>query len=117
MLQIPTFQNKSSNFKQEIQLGDRLVELTIVWNSRSESWYITVVDGEFTLTGIKLVPDWLLLRQYHSFLPELEGDILVSKENLDVEDRITYENLNNGWTLNYITAEEAEQWEDDNGLE
>jgi hypothetical protein len=118
MEKIQTFQTNSSNFLQETILGQRVMTIIITWNSRSEAWYLSLKDEDTAneLDGIKLVPNWLLIRQYHSQLPNFEGDLIIIKTDNDVEERITYNNLGNGWDLFYVTQDEAEQWEDFYGL-
>ena len=38
------------------------------------------------------------------------------KTDEDAGDVITYDNLNNGYSLVYMTPDEVDQWKDDNGL-
>jgi hypothetical protein len=123
MEKIPTFQTLSSKFRQEIILGDRLMELVIRWNSRSESWFMDIADitdqnvTDQFINGIRLVPNWLLLRQYRSYFPDLEGDLILLKVDEAIEkDEVTYDNLGNGMDLLYADADEAEEWEDFYGL-
>lgn len=113
---IPTFQTTSSRFTQDILLGDISVTITLDWNTRAQAWYMSLNDGFDILTSIKLVPNWLLIRQYASSLPNFVGDIYVGRTDTEAGDEITYENLNNGWTLFYVTPEEAEAWENINGV-
>lgn len=116
MENIPTFQDISSKFEQEIILGERIINLNIYWNSRAEAWYMDIIDDEDSLIGIKIVPGWLLLRQFKSFLPNFIGDLIVLKLDQEAENYLTYDNLNNGWDLFYATVSEAEFWEDKYGL-
>ncbi|MGD8707101.1 MAG: hypothetical protein PVI88_00270 [Nitrosopumilaceae archaeon] len=92
--------------------------ITLFWNSRSGAWYMDIEDNETgdSVSGVKLIPDWPVLRQYRAYIPDFDGDIMVIAIDTDVDERITYENLNDGYELNYITAEELEQWEDYNGV-
>lgn len=118
MENIPTFQDKGSSFEQEILIGDRIVKITLFWNSRSEAWYMSVedVDTEDKLLGIKVVPYWPAIRQFRAYLPNLEGDIMLIPSDVGIEERVTYDNLDNGYSLNYLTEEELETWEDENKL-
>lgn len=118
MERIQTYQNDVSNFEQEIILGNRLMILTISWNSRSEAWYMSLEDNDSgeIVKGIKIVPNWALIRQYRANLPNFEGDIIAMSTDADVGERITYDNLNDGYELNYVTTEEAEAWEDYYGV-
>ncbi len=116
MLQIPVFQDISSKWKANIVLENLLVDIEIHWNSRSEAFYMDLFDNEndFRLIGVKILPDWLLVRQFRAYMPNLEGDFLVIKTDDTVGDRITYDNLGNGYDLYFVDRDEAEQWEDDN---
>ncbi len=118
MTEISIYQSISSNFEQEIILGDRLVSITLTWNVRSNSWYLFLTDIEKndSIAGIKLVPNWLILRQYKSFLPDFDGDFLIIKEDPNAGDRLTYDNLGVGYKLYWVNSTEAEDWEDENGL-
>ena len=118
MEKVPTFQDTSSGFEQEIILGDRLINLTIIWNSRSEAWYMTVEDSDSgdIIRDIKMVPNWALIKQYRAYLPNFEGDLILVATDTEVSERVTYDNLNNGYELDYVTAEELEAWEDYNGV-
>lgn len=118
MYKIPTYQDSASNFEQEIILGDRLMIITLVWNSRSEAWYMSIEDSDSgdVVYGIKLLPNWTLIKQYRSSLPNFEGDIILIASDSNVDQRVTYDNLNNGYQLTYVNEEEAEAWEDYYGV-
>jgi len=117
MIKIPTYQTKSGKFKQEILLGGRTLNITIKWNVRCGCWFMDledVDDGSF-LNSIKLVNNWLLLKQYKASIPNLEGDFIIKPVNTSDED-ITYDNLGDGFDLFYATAEEADSWENFYGI-
>lgn len=119
MERIQTFQTLSGNFEQEVLLGDRLIQLTVSWNGRSEAWYMSVedVDSNDIINSIKIVPNWLLIKQYRAYLPNFEGDIMATPTDIDiVGQRVTYDNLNNGYELAYLLEEEVEAWEEFYGL-
>jgi hypothetical protein len=118
MNKIPTYQDSTSNFEQEIILGGRLMIITLVWNSRSEAWYMTIEDSDSSdiVRGIKLVPNWMLLKQYQAYLPNFKGDIILIASDSDVEERVSYDNLNNGYQLTYVDETEKEAWEDYYGV-
>lgn len=118
MIKIPVFQESSSKFNMSMVLEDLLISLYIYWNSRSNAWYMDITDTEnnLQLIGVKLVPNWLLIRQFRAYMPNLRGDFIVIKTDVTVEDRVTYDNLNNGYTLYFYDRDEAEAWEDENGV-
>lgn len=113
---VPTFQNKSSKFRQEIILDGLAVTLILEWNSRAGYWFLTITDGIFTLWRKKLVANWPIFRQSRAAFPNLRGSIIALKTDLEAGPEVTYENLNAGWTLYYLTEEEVDQWEVDYGL-
>ncbi len=118
MKTIPVFQSISSKFKQNLVLADLLIELEIHWNSRSNAFYMDIIDTENDdiLTGVKLVPNWLLIRQFRAYLPNLNGDFIVTKVDDTAGNRVTYDNLGTGYILYFLTLDEAEEWEDEYGL-
>jgi hypothetical protein len=74
-------------------------------------------DETDSISGIKLVPNWLLMRQYQAQMPLFKGDLLMVKTDENITGGITYENLNNGWGLFYVTEDEAIDWEIENGFQ
>lgn len=117
MIQIPSFQSVSSNFAQEINLNNQVVQLGIAYNVRNAFYHLNQFsdpDGNI-LTGIKLTPNHLILNP-HKALINFDGDLIVLKTDEDAGDVITYDNLNNGYGLFYMTPDEVEQWKVDNGL-
>jgi hypothetical protein len=74
-------------------------------------------DETDSISGIKLVPNWLLMRQYQAQMPLFKGDLLMVKTDENITGGITYENLNNGWGLFYVTEDEAVDWEIENGFQ
>jgi len=113
---IPTFQNKSSKFRQDIILGDISVTLTFQWNARAGYWFVSLNDETYELKSKKLVGNWALLRRNRASFPTFSGDIIALRTDLEAESEITYDNLNNGWTLYYFTALELENWESFYGI-
>jgi len=114
---IPTFQNKSSKFRQDIILGGISVTLIFQWNTRSGHWFVSISDGIHELKSKKLVGNWALLRRSRASFPTLTGDIIALRTDAEAATEITYDNLNNGWTLYYLTEQEVAEWESINGVE
>lgn len=116
MIQIPTFQNLSANFRQEIELETKLIQLQITYNVRVDFFFLnfTGQDGSI-LYGIKMVPNWPLLFWHKGFI-QFDGDLMIQKTDLEAGDEITYDNFGNGWNLFYLTPAEVTQWRIDNGL-
>lgn len=112
MIEIPVYQNKSSKFNFEIILDNRLIALNFYWNIRSSSWYLDVTDAATgdSVVGLKITENWLLLRQFKAFIPNITGDFIVKKLNTD-EIEITYDNLGVSFKFFYATEEETIIWE------
>lgn len=77
---------------------------------------MSLADESNSLVGIKLVPNWLLLRQYQALMPFFKGDFLMIKIDESLETEITYTNLNSSWGFFYLDEFEAEEWEVENGF-
>ena len=116
MIEVPTFQEGSADFTQEIELGSQLVQIHIRFNSRVGFFFLTFTDqNENVLNGIKIVPNWPLM-DWHRGTLEFEGDLIVRQVDDEAGDSITYDNFGNGWNLTYLTVAEVAEWKDDNGF-
>lgn len=116
MIEIPTFQEKSADFTQEIELGGQLIEIHIVYNIRIGHFFLEFTDQEGSvLKGIKIVPDWLLM-DWHRGTLNFSGDLVVRQTDDEAGDLITYDNFGNGWALTYLTAAEVITWKVENGF-
>ena len=117
MIIIPTFQKLSSSFQQEIVLGNRVLLLKLSWNTRIEAWFLHYEDVQTgaCIAGLKLVENWLLLRQYKATIPNERGDFIVLRNNTDAP-RITYDNLGTEFILYYVTDAESDAWESNYGV-
>lgn len=114
---IPTFQTVSSKFVQEIVLDGQLFTVRIHWNSRAQYWLLSIADNAgHSLEGRRLVPNWPVTQQSHFLIPTLPGEILCLQTTENVEGIITYDNLNNGWNLFYLTRQEFREWEASYGI-
>jgi hypothetical protein len=121
MLEIPISQAISSDTTQAVELDGQLVTLRFVWNGLRRDdgngyFFLTFTDQNGNpIRGIKIVPNWLLLKQYKGST-DFRGDFLVVRSEVEAENIITYDNFGVGWTFNYITELEVDQWEEANGL-
>lgn len=113
---ILTFQSLSSKFRQDVILDNVSVTIVLEWNSRAGYWFVTISDGVYTLSKKKLVANWPLLRQSIASFPSLKGSIIALQDDANAANEITYDNLNDGWGFYYITEEELNSWEINNGL-
>lgn len=116
MILIPFDPMKSADQTLRMQLGDQVVELRLIWNTRSERWSMTVSGSFGTLSGLHLVPDWPLLREREA-ATLFEGDFIVRALTAAVSERIGYEELGTVWGLCWMTRDEKDAWEAYYGLE
>lgn len=116
MIIIPTFQKKSSKFRQDIILGNASLTLVCNWSIRSNAWFIDLFNDTCELKSKKLVANWPLIRRNRASFPCLTGDIIAIKTDFDAGGEITYDNLNDGWALYYLDQFELVEWETANGV-
>lgn len=114
---IPIFNDIAPSFSMNISLGNRDVEITCKWNNESEAWYMDFIDSEYEIYGLKIVHNYLLLKNRKNLVPDFVGDLILLKTDDSIlEDRPDFDNLGNGFDLFYVTSEEAESWEDEYGV-
>lgn len=98
----------SLNF--QIDTGE-LVDIRLIFNTRSGFWYADFTYAGVTMYGVKLVPGWPLLAQYHGRLG-MPGDFLLLPISVDARDYpMAYEDFGVTWFLYYCNAEEIANWE------
>lgn len=96
------------SWRQQTELDGVLYELSFSWNDRDGSWFLTVrtVDGETISAGMRLVPNWPLLRKVrHEDRPP--GELMVF---VGGGQGITRENLGEDAVLAYIPAEDLQEF-------
>lgn len=109
---IPVFLSTSSIFSEKVELNSELIELRFAWNVRNGSVHLDFTDAEgSTLHGIKVVPNWPLLRQRKGSI-NFDGDLVVIADDSLVGSEITYTNFGNGQNLYYLTPAEMTEWEE-----
>ena len=92
-----------------ITLNNRVYEMLLTYNGRTESWYMSLLttEGVFIIKGIKVIPDVPLLRRKKQLSPE--GSVFMVFQTTDERGvKITRENFGNGKTfeLFHFTLEE-----------
>ncbi|MFA6910729.1 MAG: hypothetical protein WCQ59_06335 [Candidatus Cloacimonadaceae bacterium] len=113
---IPFDPSVSADQQFRIQLGDEMVTLRLVYNDRSNFWFITVTNSNGdALDSIKVVPNWPLLNQYVSAKP-IEGDLFVFPVVSTTQEPIGYEGLGDAWMLCWASSDEVNEWRSNNGL-
>lgn len=109
MIVIPTFQNRTARYGIDIELNGIVFHLLFSWNSREESWYMDIQNSEEIdiLRGIKLIPNYQLLKQYRAYADLPQGEfILWDLYNDSVNSEITYDNYGKRYQLLFFTNEE-----------
>lgn len=116
MTLIPVYSAVSARYYLEIVLAGEVFTLRFDWNTRDESWAMDIVanSGADILTGIKLVPNYVLTKQY-SMIPGMPaGDFyLLDDSNVSTNGLVTFENFGDRYKLYFATADEiaAEGWQ------
>jgi hypothetical protein len=114
--EIPILLEQSADFVQTVELDGAVVVIRITWNVRNDTGFMEFTDGDGnTINGIKIVPNWPLLRQLKGST-SIDGDFIVVRDDNTVETEITYDNLGSGQNLYYVTQEELLVWEDYYGV-
>lgn len=116
MIQLQVFNTLSADFEQGLTLGGMAIQLRLIWNVRSEFWMLRVSNQDgVQVASVKLVPNYLLLRQHKALFP-LAGDLLLVREDPQASEFPTFEGLGKTFNLYFLDDEEVIQWENTNGL-
>lgn len=116
MIQLQVFNTLSADFSQSITLGTTVVDLRLMWNVRSGFWMLRVTDAnEKMVAAVKLVPNFLLLRQHKALFP-MPGDLLLVREDPFAPEFPTFESLGTAFNLYFLDEDEVAEWENTNGL-
>lgn len=98
------------------------VNLRLKWSDRSAMWFVDVTyqpraeDPANSIYGIKLVPNWPLLRTYRATFPFFGDFLLLPAAKEFINQPIAYEDLGSKWRLCLLTDTEIDAWETFNGL-
>jgi hypothetical protein len=110
VLSLPTYADKYARWKVSVTLSGVRYQLYISWNTRLESWYMTILDvnDKILLGGLRLVPNVLFFEKYRASVPELPiGDLVIFDREGKLEaDEITRYNLGNRFDLSYVISGE-----------
>lgn len=105
MIILPTFQTSSPRYKYHISLDGIIYYLNFNWNTRESAWYMDIANSSETLilAGIKLVPDYRLLKQYKAIEGLPAGDfLLVDSKQDDQNSQVTFDNFGDRYVLMYV---------------
>jgi hypothetical protein len=102
---LSTFAEKTPRWTQYVDLSGVRYQLYISWNTRMESWYLSVLDtnGNLILAGIRLVPGIDLIGKYRASAPELPPGVLLvmDKESDPKTAELTRDNFGTRFVLSY----------------
>jgi len=117
MILLPTFQTVSADYTFQLNVENQAANARVIYNVRNGCFSLYFTDGDGNeINSIKIVPNYPLLAARKGFT-SLRGDFFVFNDGAPGETEITYDNFGNGFNLYYLTADEVEQWEVDNGLQ
>lgn len=113
MLLLPFHQDKSSKFSMQIDLeNDGAYTLFFFWNTRESAWFMDILDstGETTyISGIRLVPEYALLKQYKGLPGIPKGDFFITDAESNY-DGLDFDNIGVGlrFQMYYISKRELQ---------
>src|SRR4030042_6769147 len=111
MLDIPMFQEESTDFEFSIDLDNITTTIRLTYNVRSGYFRMNISTENYSLYGLKVVAEFPLIYQHKALFPELPGDIIINQVNrLDEEIDMTYDNLGSDYVMRYYTKDEFEAW-------
>lgn len=99
---IPTT-DEFPDYEQSTNLGDATYVLRFTWNTRDESWYITISDAaeNVILAGQRIRTNLDILAQFgHAELPK--GAIVAVNLRGDYSEPGRYDLAENGWPVVFV---------------
>lgn len=110
MVVIPVFQNVSSKFEIDIELEPSTIyRLYFRFSGRENAWYMDIgdQDGVTIITGLKLVPNYSLLKQYIAVTNIPPGEFFLTDLDEDpATGPLDYDTFGERYQLLYYTAAE-----------
>lgn len=111
MVEIPQFQNESSDYKFSVDLDNVSVDIRMTYNVRSGYFRMNISTENYKIDGLKVVAEFPLIYHHKALFPELPGDIVVSKvSRLDEEVDMTFDTLGTVYKMYYLDKEEIAEW-------
>lgn len=118
MLRIPFDPSKSADQSLQVLIPElQVVELRLVWNTRTKSWDVQVSNTEGAELGfLRLLPNAPLLHEHRALSP-IVGDIMALPLAEGSGKPLTdYDALGDSWGLFWLSPEDLAEWEAANGL-
>jgi len=119
MTEIPVYADVSARYSMEIVLNGLVYVLRFNWNSRDSAWYMDIVSnaGVDILAGVKLVPQYLLLKQYSMLTGMPSGDFWLWDTELNSQtSNLSYDNFGSRYRLIFLTPAEVTDLEAYGGI-
>lgn len=111
------FKDISSDFEFNIDLENVNITIRLSYNTRVDYWFADFSTDISSVQGVKLVTNFLLLRNYKASLPDIKGDFIMQRISEDlINPPLTYENFGVEWGFFYFTEAEVLQYKIDNDL-
>jgi hypothetical protein len=102
---LSTFADKYPRWTQSVDLSGVRYQFYISWNTRMESWYLSILDTneKLILGGLRLVPGIDLIDKYRASAPKLPSGILsiMDKEIDPKTAELTRDNFGPRFVLTY----------------
>jgi hypothetical protein len=102
---IQTYSDKTARWTQTVDLSKVRYQLYFSWNTRMQSWSMSVMDsdGALLLGGIRLVSGIDLLKNYKASAPQLPAGILRILDRHDDPStaELTRDNFGTRFVLTY----------------
>ena len=113
MIQIPVFNDSSSDFEQTITLENQTLSLRIHWNGRGSHWFLDIQtqEGQDILTGRKLVPVIPVCYSHRALASVVKGDFVLLPETDQSPEYPTFEGLGTTHNLYWMNPSELTAYE------
>lgn len=108
---IPVYNKVSARYTFSVDLEGTLYTLYFNFSDRESYWYMDIysADGEtLILARIKMVPGYLLLKQYRAVLNVPVGDFVLNDVQGDLmTEEMTFDSFGSRYELLYIESSEV----------
>jgi hypothetical protein len=108
---MPTYQTESPRWEYYMELDGIVFVFSFHWNDRGQCWYLDIWDSLRMpiISGLRLTPNYLLLKSYRAQVPQIPGDFIVWDTMQDSNPpEIGFDGLGGRFVLLYITKSELE---------
>ena len=107
MIQIPFDPSVSSSQEFRVDLGGKVVTMSIAWNIRDDAWYLDAHTDDAGQYGVRIAPMTKLLLS--DDILGITGNLYAIKEGS--EDAITYDYLGSDFNLYWLDSDDLAELE------